>query len=143
VLDEQRQLKFENAEANERFWARHRDYLQGTVTDHGGLAAKAERAITTGRAQAAEADAKAATAKDAADRLKKGEDVPVVEKPLTREDIERICRNAGLTTADLRHCELLASLPEDVLPIIRDAAVKASERASRAATRRLARKLFD
>jgi hypothetical protein len=27
----------------------HRDYLEGTVTDHAAFAAKAERVITTGR----------------------------------------------------------------------------------------------
>jgi hypothetical protein len=54
----------ENAEANERFLASHRDRLQRSVTDHQGLAAQAERVITTGKAQ------------DAAERLRKGEDVP-------------------------------------------------------------------
>jgi hypothetical protein len=58
TLDEQRQLKIETAETNERFWSRHRDHLQGTVVDHEGLAAKTERAIATGKARVAEAATK-------------------------------------------------------------------------------------
>ena len=138
TLDEQRQLKIEHAEANERFWYGHRDYLQGTVADHEGLAAKTERVIAEGKAQVADADAKVASARDAADRLRKGEDV-AVGRPPTREDFERILGEAGMTAADVRHCELLASLPEDVMPTIRDAALEASKRAERAVTRKLVR----
>jgi hypothetical protein len=44
-----------------------------------------------------------------------------------------------MTTADLRHAELLASLPEEWISIIVDAGLKASERAIRDTTRLLAR----
>jgi hypothetical protein len=103
TLDEQRQLKIEHAETNEHFWTGHRDYLQGNVAGHEELAAEAERVIVTGRAQATESAAKAASAKDAADRLRRGEDASV-EKPLTREQVERVFLDAGMTKDDLRRC---------------------------------------
>ena len=46
TLDEQRTLKLENAEADERFWSGIHDMHAGTVADHEGLAATAERKIT-------------------------------------------------------------------------------------------------
>jgi hypothetical protein len=101
--DEQRQLKIEHAESNERFWSGHRDYLQDNVAGHEELAAEAERVIVTGKAQAAESAAKAAKAKDAADRLRRGEDASV-ERPLTREQMDRIFLDAGMTKDDLRRC---------------------------------------
>jgi hypothetical protein len=65
-----------------------RDLHRGTIDDHKVLAAITERAIASREVEASAAAAKAVAAKDRVERIWKG------RKPLTREDIERILRNA-------------------------------------------------
>jgi hypothetical protein len=45
----------------------------------------------------------------------------------------------GFTAGDLRHATLLASLPEDIIPKLAEAAVDARDRAMRRWVRKLAR----
>jgi hypothetical protein len=145
TLAEQQALKLENAEADERFWSGQRDMCQATADDHKGLAATVAQAIASNQNAAADAAAKATAAKDRAERIKKGEDVPGgLGKPLTREDYERICREAGMTTSDLRHCERLHELHELVgdagcEEVIREI-IEAKDRAERTAVRALHRR---
>jgi hypothetical protein len=140
TLDEQRTVQLENAEADERFWAGHRDMNQATAEDHKKLSAKAEQAAANLQAAAADADAKAAAAKERAERIKRGEDVAGgLGKPLTYEDYARICREAGI---DPDHCvrvyEVSKALGrETVLETI----MAEKERAERAAVRALHRRI--
>jgi hypothetical protein len=141
TLDEMQQLKIENAEAEERVWSSIHAMEEEQVGGQKKLMAEVERAIAVGSEAMNDAAARIADAKDRAERLRKGEDVPGgLGKP---KDKERILRNAGWTTADIRHRELLASLPEEATDVMIDASMKARKRAERATARRLGRKLRD
>jgi hypothetical protein len=113
TLDEQHRLKIENAEANERFWTKLHAMHEEQVTGHKDLLATAERSIAAISVHMAQAVARAAEARERIERIRKGEDVPV-SKPLTRENAERILREAGFTTADIRHMDLVAAFADEV-----------------------------
>jgi hypothetical protein len=140
TLDEQRALKLENAEAEQRFWAQLQDMHESRASDHQHLAAITERAVAEGKTRAADAGAKAAAAKDRAERLRNGEDVPggLGKPPM---DAERIAREAGMTADDIRHALMMAELPDEAIEAIVEVQSKASEHAGRAAVRRMARLL--
>ena len=98
TLDEQRALQLRNAEADERFWESIHDMHAGTVEGHKGLAAKAEHTAAEGEAEMAKAASHREAARERRERLERGEDMPGgLGKPLTREDLERILRDAGWT----------------------------------------------
>jgi hypothetical protein len=104
TLDEQRALQLRNAEADEQFWTNIHDMHAGTVEGHKGLATTAERKVAEGEAEMAKAASHRDAAKERRERLQRGEDVPGgLGKPLTREDLERIMREAGMTASDIRH----------------------------------------
>jgi hypothetical protein len=110
--EEQQTLKLENAEADERFWMGLRGMHEAHVEDHKSLGAVTERAIASSKAGAAEASTKAAAAKERADRIRRGEDVPGgLGKPLTREDFDRILRKEG---GDPEHCTRLADVCKEL-----------------------------
>ena len=48
-----------------------------------------------------------------------GEPNVMVGKPPKDEDLRRICREAGLTAADLRHAKLLAGLHPNLFPVVK------------------------
>ena len=137
TADEQHNLKLENAQADERVWSSLRDMNDGTIADHKQLIARTEAAVAQHRAAALEAETKSTEARDRVERLKRGEDVSGGFAPPL--DFEQILRRAGWTKRDMDHARLLASLPEDAIPAIVKASVKASEREARAAARRYAR----
>jgi hypothetical protein len=141
TADEQHSLKLENARADERLWTSLRDMHESSVADHKRLIATAETAVAHNQAAADAAAQSAASAKDRVERLTRGEDVPGGFSP--PPDFEKILRDAGFTARDIAHLELLASLPEEAIPIIAKAAVKASDRESRAAARQYARTLIE
>jgi hypothetical protein len=60
------------------------------AADHKGLAANAERRAADGKTNAAKAAEIAATAKNAVERLKKGEGVSGFEKTFTREQCSNL-----------------------------------------------------
>jgi hypothetical protein len=140
--DEQRALQLENAEADERFWAGQRDMDQANAENHKGLATAVGHAIADMQAAAADADTKAAIAKERSERIKRGEDVPGgLGKPFTREDLERELIKAGMTKADLRHCYLMYELHELVDEAgwkeVHREIIEAKDRAERATVRKL------
>jgi hypothetical protein len=142
IVDEQRDVQVRNAEADEQFWQRLHDMHAATVADHQQLIATAQRAIANAQAAADNAAANAADAKDRAERIKRGEDVPGgLGKPLAEEDYERILRDAGMNTSDIRHCRQLAELHaiagEAGMSMVVQASLEGSERASKSTTRRL------
>ena len=81
-----------------------------------------------------------ASAADRRDRLRRGEDAPRGSEI----DFEKIVRQAGWTSADIRHAVVLNELhklsPEAVRSLS-DISIKAGEHAHRAAARRMLRKL--
>ena len=145
MIEEQHGLKLENAETDERFWTGLREMHEEQIEGQRQLIASAERAIAKGQSAAANAAANAAEAKDRAERLKRGEDVPGgLDKPV---DLERVLREAGLTTRDINHMKLLAAIPEKAMSAVHEisneAFRKAGERAERAAVRRFVRHLLE
>jgi hypothetical protein len=141
VADEQQSLKIENAQADERLWSSLRDMHEGLAADHETLAADAERKIRENRAAAQNAARNADEARQRVERLKRGEDVPGGFSP--PPDFERLLRDAGLTGRDITHMRLMAALPQEAVPAIARAAVKAMDREHRAAARRYARALIE
>lgn len=141
TADEQHDLKLQNAQADERLWSSLREINEGTIADHKQLIAHAEATVARGRAAALDAETNAMQARDRVERLKRGEDVPGGFAP--PPNIEQMLRRAGWTKRDMDHARLLASLPEEAIPAIVRASVKASERESRAAARRYAQALLD
>jgi hypothetical protein len=108
----------------------------GMVEDHKGLAATAERKIAEGQAEMAKVAAGRDAAKERRERLERGEDVPGgLGKPLTREDAERILRDAGWSKSDIRQCVEMAGLPESAFKAMVQDAIEAQEKAAKAATR--------
>jgi hypothetical protein len=115
TLDEQRALQLRNAEADEQFWTNIHDMHAGTVEGHKGLATTAERKVAEGEAEMAKAASHRDAAKERRERLQRGEDVPGgLGKPLTREDAERIMREAGMTTSDIQHCVQVHDVSEAI-----------------------------
>jgi len=113
TLDEQRALQLGWAKADEQFWAGLHDMHASVVEDHKGLAGTVEHAVAKGQAGMANAAEKRDAAKDRRERLERGEDVPGgLGKPLMREDVERILREAGWTTRDLRRLDLIGAVNE-------------------------------
>jgi hypothetical protein len=99
--------------------------------------------IAANSAHMAQAAVKIAEVRERLERIRKGEDVPV-SKPLTRDDVKRILREAGLTDKDIRHVERFNRVCdafgfEEVLKII----LAKRERAERAAVRALYRQIGD
>jgi hypothetical protein len=107
--DEQRGLQIENAEDDERLWSQMRDMQASTIEDHKALATDAQKAISSLTAGMAEAEQRAASAKERAQKLKNGENL---SGGLSKSapDFEKILRDAGWTKADLRHARELNEL---------------------------------
>lgn len=145
TLEEQQALKLENAKADERFWDRLTDLHAGTVEDHKGLIAAAERKIAAGQAEIAKVMPERDAAKDRRKRLERGEDVSGgLSKPFTREDAERILREAGFTASDIQHSVDLHTLAKSMdwdtlVHELHAVGTKASDRAEKAAVRAMLR----
>jgi hypothetical protein len=143
TADEQRELQLENAEAEARFWSTFRDMNAETVEGHKQLVASSERVIAEGQSAAADAENKAAIARERLERIRRGEEVEGgLRKPLTWEDCERICREAGLTTSDIRHCVQVSRVSDAFgVETMMKALHEARERAERNTVRRLYRRI--
>jgi hypothetical protein len=79
VIDEQRDMQVSDAEADAQFWDDLRDMHRENIEDHRSLIATAERRIAESQVGMTDAAANAAKARDRAERLKRGEAVPVIE----------------------------------------------------------------
>jgi hypothetical protein len=141
TLDERRALQLRNAEADERFWESIHDMHAGTVEGHKGLAAKAEHTAAEGEAEMAKAASHREAARERRERLERGEDMPGgLDKPLTREDLERILRDAGWTTSDIRRSIDISKLSDVEFDAMLEQIHAARERAEKSATRRVLRR---
>jgi hypothetical protein len=143
TTDEQRALQLENAEADARFWSSMHDMSAEQVEGRKGLAASAERAVANGQFNMANAAANAAVAKDRVELIKRGENVEGgLGKPMTREDYERILREAGMTTSDIEHCVQVNRVSDAFgFEAMCKALHEARERAERKVVRRLHRRI--
>src|SRR4051812_6852435 len=111
TIEEIRALQLQNSEANEKFWTGLRDMRQATADDHKQLLATIQQAIETAEADAKAAAEKACDAGERASRLRAGEDVVGgLGKQPTQEDLERILRDAGWTTRDIEHADVVRRL---------------------------------
>jgi hypothetical protein len=88
---------------------------------------------------------KAASYRDAAkerrERLQRGEEVRGgLGKPMTWEDAERICREAGLSASDIQRSIDISKLSEVEFDAMTEQILEATERAEKAAIRRVLRR---
>jgi len=111
MADEQRALQRENAEHDLNLWSSLHGFNEGTLADHKGLAATVATKITEIETASADATTHADTAKQRLAKIDRGEDVAGgLDKPMTREKFLAIMHEAGMTDAELRHCETVAEL---------------------------------
>jgi hypothetical protein len=104
TMDERREREIGLAERERQFWNSFRDMLAERARNLDGLAAKATASAAADHADANDAAAKATAAADRIERLRRGEDAP-----FGREiDVEKIARDTGWTTADIKHARVLA-----------------------------------
>jgi hypothetical protein len=111
TADEQRTTQLDNAKADQTFWNTVADLHAGTLADQQQLAASVEHSIASGTAEIAKAKESAEAAAERIARIERGEDVAggLGKSPT----MDEILQAAGLTAADRRHCELIASIPEE------------------------------
>ena len=89
--------------------------LLGALADAENSVRYPERKVAEGEAEMAKAASHRDAAKERRERLQRGEDVPGgLGKPLTREDAERIMREAGMTTSDIQHCVQVHDVSEAI-----------------------------
>jgi hypothetical protein len=142
TIEEQRDVKLRNAEADEGFWGQLHEMQHELADGHQRLAADAERAAVKASAAAKKAAEQLAVAKDRIARLKSGEDVDGGLRTLTWQDFQRILVEHGLTKGDLRHAEAFAALykldPNCEAEVLA-ASAKASNRAEKKTVRELLR----
>jgi hypothetical protein len=111
--DDIRTVQRENAEADEKLWSGIQNLNAEVAEGNKALAATASRTAAESEAGAKYAAAKAATAKERIDRLAKGEDVKGgLGKPMTREDYERILKDAGWSCDDINFSVALSGLDD-------------------------------
>jgi hypothetical protein len=147
TADEQRALQLENAESDERFWTHMYGLNHAAAEDGKGFAATAASKIASAQTAANDAAAKAATAKDRVERIKRGENVEGgLGKPTGYEEIVRILHTAGFSNADIAHTQRVAELAgilgedwEDILQIIIKGSLDKADRYRRNAVRRVMR----
>jgi hypothetical protein len=109
--DDQRTVQLENAKADASFWDGMVEMHNETIEGHKRLLEAATKAIAEGEAEKKKAADNAARAKDRAERIERGEDVPGgLHRPRTREDLEKALVDAGMTREDLRHCEVVHAI---------------------------------
>lgn len=100
TVEEIRAHQLANAEADERFWSGLADMQTDQAEGNRQLAAQAERKAAEAKRAAENATAGAESAKERIERLKRGEAVSGgLGKPV---NVQRIMREAGMTTADFR-----------------------------------------
>ena len=110
TLEEIRALQLKNAEADERVWQSLAEMQTEQATGNQQLAATAEQKAAAAQTAARQAKTAAAAAKERIERLKRGEAVAGgLGKPV---DLERLMREAGWTTADIRRMRQTQAIVE-------------------------------
>lgn len=91
-----------------------KDMHAGPIDGYQKIAASYERIAANCKVVVSDADAAAAQARDRADRIRRGEDVPGgLGKNFDRDEMVRFFKDAGFTDRDLKYCEMLASIPKE------------------------------
>ena len=141
--DEQRALQLENAKVDVDQWSVIRDLTAAKMADKEQLVAKVEANIAADKAVVSTADDATKKAQGRVAAIERGE---IVEGGLGNpQDWQELFKAAGITEADRRHAELLASIPEDrwreFLDLFHRAMRRADRRISTRAARTILRKL--
>lgn len=102
--DEVRALQIENAETLEQQWSALQAISEEKLAGHKATATKLKQTIADDETAAAKAGSQAARAKDRITRLKAGENIAGIDKPLD------LIREFGFTARQVRHMLLLAEL---------------------------------
>ena len=141
--DEQRDLQLENAKVDVDQWSVIRDLTAAKMADKEQLVAKVEANIAADKAVVSTADDATKKAQGRVAAIERGE---IVEGGLGKpQDWQELFKAAGITEADRRHAELLASIPEDrwreFLDLFHRAMRRADRRISTRAARTILRKL--
>jgi hypothetical protein len=111
--EEQRELQLENAKEDERFWSGLHEMNNEQAKGHADIAANAERTAMEAQGRATAAASKATEARERITKIEKGEVVQGgLGKSMTPEDVERILREQGWSTSDLKHCRIIHALSE-------------------------------
>jgi hypothetical protein len=109
--NDQRTVQLENAKADVSFWGGLAEMHDATIEDHKRLIEIATKAIAKAEAAKKDAADNVTIAKDRVERIERGEDVPGgLSKPMTREDMAKILRDEGFTTADIKHCDVVHAI---------------------------------
>jgi hypothetical protein len=140
TLDEQSGLQLRNAESDEQLWTTMRSLSEDNLVGLKQLADETERSMAEIKPLITNADAKAATARDRAARLKRGEAVSGgLGKPRTREDMIAML---GMSKSEVRRCLAVAELsqPEGGFEELMDELNRARDRSKDATIARLLRK---
>jgi hypothetical protein len=158
-LEEQRELKLENAHAEARIFDILADLHGALAANHKAVATAANAKRSGNEAASVASAVRAAEARERIAKIEAGEDVPGgLGRPLTNAEMIAILKAAGLTNVEIRHTRLLYNLidvigarlgepgVEEMLDALTEIAVKvaieAPDRAVRQFTRKLARLMF-
>jgi hypothetical protein len=107
--DNQRAMQLEIATADADFWASLSAHHAATLDEHNALLADLTRRMAEREAAAAEAAARAREATERLAKVKRGEDVADVGRPMTRADLIAVL---GWKPSDMRHAERLAAIAD-------------------------------
>lgn len=137
TLDEQREVKLENAKAGERTWSALRDMSAERAQGHEDLSQSAAAMAAKDREAAAATGAQATEASERVGRLERGDDVPGgLGKPL---DFESAVRAAGFTNSQLRHMQDVSAAADAFgLERVLEALLKSKDQAERRVLRQMA-----
>jgi hypothetical protein len=112
-LEEQRELKLENARAEARIFDIMADLQGALAANHKAVATAANAKRFGNEAAAAASAARAAEARERIAQIEAGEDVPGgLGRPLSNAEMIAILKAAGLTNAEIRHIRLQRDLIE-------------------------------
>jgi Xaa-Pro aminopeptidase len=103
IPDEVRALQLEKAEAVEQQWSALQDMVQERLAGHKALRISIDREIAQDESAVPEFGSNAGRAKDRIARLKAGESVAGIDKPLTLAEL-------GFSPAKIRHMTRLAEI---------------------------------
>jgi hypothetical protein len=110
AAEDQHAVQLDNAQAEASFWDSLAEMHGETIEGYKALIQTATKKIDAAEAEQRKAANHAAKAKDRIERIERGENVPGIGKRMTPKDMEKILRNAGWTTADIKHVVTVAAI---------------------------------
>jgi hypothetical protein len=134
IPDEVRALQLENAEAVERQWSALQVMAQERLAGHKELQVMIDREIAQDEIAAPDIDSNVSRARDRIARLKAGESVAGIDKPLTPTEL-------GFGRATIRHMMHLAEIGDAGFEEFVAEVHKRKEKVERNVSARIARRL--